>query len=163
MKQVLVLFLVHFVVVQSQVHIANDNHFLEKQRLKRAAETITTCANGMTTATRNIFLQSVAKGNTWDCALETKAQAVIKQCLTDNGGVTSGTLKLSFPVTGNTTPEAIIQQFQAALQLASSNSNSNSVSKSQGTESIGCSYAKCEQRVDIMCLYSRSSTVPPLP
>ncbi|EFO89897.1 hypothetical protein CRE_07426 [Caenorhabditis remanei] len=113
----------------------------------------------MTTATRNIFLQSVAKGNTWDCTLETKAQAVIKECLADNGGVTDGTLKLSFPVTGTTTPEAIIQQFQTALQLASSNSNT----KAAGAESMGCSYAKCEQRVDVLCLYSRSTTALPLP
>ncbi|PIC16976.1 hypothetical protein B9Z55_023384 [Caenorhabditis nigoni] len=113
----------------------------------------------MATATRNILLQSVAKGNTWDCTLESKAAAVIKQCLTDNGGVTDGTLKVSFPVTGTATPEATIQQFQAALQLASSNSNS----KAAGAESMGCSYAKCEQRVDVLCLYSRSTTLPPLP
>uniref|UniRef100_A0A1I7U149 Uncharacterized protein n=1 Tax=Caenorhabditis tropicalis TaxID=1561998 RepID=A0A1I7U149_9PELO len=78
----------------------------------------------MTTATRNVFLQSVASGNTWDCSLEAKAQAVIKECLADNGGVTNGTLKLSFPITGTTTPEAVVQQFQNALQLASKNSNS---------------------------------------
>ncbi|CAO4384142.1 unnamed protein product [Caenorhabditis nigoni] len=157
MQQILLGLLVCFVVAQSQIHIANDNYFLERQRSKRAAET--TCANGMATATRNILLQSVAKGNTWDCTLESKAAAVIKQCLTDNGGVTDGTLKVSFPVTGTTTPEATIQQFQAALQLASSNSNS----KAAGAESMGCSYAKCEQRVDVLCLYSRSTTLPPLP
>ncbi|CAA92138.2 DUF19 domain-containing protein [Caenorhabditis elegans] len=158
MMQIFVLLLVVFVSVQSQIHIADDNYFLERQRVKRDAAS-TTCPNGMSVATRNVFDKTVASGKTWDCTLESKAQAVIKECLLDNGGVTNGTLKLSFPVTGSTTPEATIQQFQTALQLASSNSNS----KSQITESIGCSYAQCQSRLDILCLFSHSSTVPPLP
>lgn len=98
----------------------------------------------MTAATRIIFNQTIANGKvikfeektkkklkllifqTWDCSLETKAQAVIKECLADNGGATDGTLKLSFSVTDNSTPEAIISQYKNALGLASSNLNSKS-------------------------------------
>ncbi|CAI2356477.1 unnamed protein product [Caenorhabditis sp. 36 PRJEB53466] len=146
------------VLARCQIHIANDNYFLEKQRLRRDTGT-TTCADGMTTATRNIFDQTIANGKIWDCTLEAKAQAVIKECLSDNGGATNGTLKLSFSLTDNSTAESIISDSQTALGLAAKNLNSDSDVK----EIIGCSYAQCEERVDILCLYSRSATTTPLP
>uniref|UniRef100_A0A8R1E1A5 Uncharacterized protein n=1 Tax=Caenorhabditis japonica TaxID=281687 RepID=A0A8R1E1A5_CAEJA len=134
-------------------------------REKRDAEittttTTTSCADGMTADTRNIFSETIASGKTWNCSLESKSRAVIQECLLDNGGATNGTLKLSFPDTDNSNPEAILSQYKNALALASSNINSIVNVK----EAIGCSYAKCDQRVDILCLYStQTTTLPPLP
>ncbi|CAI5455985.1 unnamed protein product [Caenorhabditis angaria] len=142
MNCVCAIFLTFAVVfVSSDVHIANDNYFLE--RVKRDA---TDCGYGMNQTIRSILDGTLGSGKTWNCSLEQEASVVVQECLTDNGGLNNSTLKLTYTNSNNLTSDEILIQNTVGITVAS-----QSISVEALT--IGCSSASCDSRVDLLCIY----------
>ncbi|CAB3400672.1 unnamed protein product [Caenorhabditis bovis] len=74
-------------------------------------------------------------------------------CLNDNGGVQEGILKISFAI-DQESPETLLRNSEVALNIVTMSFN-GTVKGNKGTKkSIGCSYTKCSDRLDVMCMYS---------